>query len=86
VLKVKPAAAHDAWRPTLAFFFALSVSSVGARHAVPERATATKTPAPSNAQRRYTMLLRISHRDELHDRPKVVRKARHAVPLLKIVY
>ena len=64
----------------LAFFFALAVSSVGARHAVPERAT--RTPAPSSPQRASTFcsLLRRSHRDKWRNRAKFVRRTRHAVP------
>jgi hypothetical protein len=60
----------------------LPSSTVGARHAVPERARCT--PAPSTPSDATNVLpSNLLHRAERHDRAKVVRRARHAVPLQK---
>ena len=50
--------------------FAFAVSSVGARHAVPERATRTRRPSTHRALQMFCLAFKSEHRDEWPDRAK----------------
>ena len=69
--------------PNATSFFSLSsFPTVGARHAVPERATSTRAPSTHRALQCSAVASEFLHRDEWPDRAKFFHRARHAVPLL----